>query len=131
MVGVDGADHQKRAALGSPFSLRSGDDSCRQKNLLPTTESRSQYAIVNYINWKINPKMTVGFRSDLLDDRKGQRTGIATKYAENTLYATRYFGSTVILQPEIRFDHSWDRLGYNGGTARNQFFVGADLIYKF
>ncbi len=32
---------------------------------------------------------------------------------------------------QIRFDHSWDRPGYNNGTARNQFFVGADLIYEF
>lgn len=90
-----------------------------------------EYAIVNYINREINPHLTVGFRSDLLNDKKGQRTGIATKYTENTLYATKYFGTTVMLRPEIRFDHSWDRAGYNNGTARNQFFVGADLIYKF
>ena len=90
-----------------------------------------EYAIVNYVNREINPKLTVGFRSDFLDDKKGQRTGVATKYTENTLYATKYFGSTVLLRPEIRFDHSWDKLGYNNGTARNQFFVGADLIYKF
>jgi hypothetical protein len=36
-----------------------------------------------------------------------------------------------MLRPEIRFDHSWDALGYNSGTAKNQFFAGADLIYKF
>ena len=90
-----------------------------------------EYAIVNYINREINPKLTIGFRSDFLDDKKGQRTGIATKYTENTLYATKYFGSSVLLRPEIRFDHSWDKLGYNNGTARNQFFAGADLIYKF
>ena len=90
-----------------------------------------EYAIVNYINREVNPHLTVGFRSDLLNDKKGQRTGIATKYTENTLYATKYFGTTVMLRPEIRFDHSWDKPGYNNGTARNQFFVGADLIYKF
>lgn len=90
-----------------------------------------EYAFVNYVNREINSKLMIGFRSDLLNDKKGQRTGIATKYTENTLYATKYFGSTVLLRPEIRFDHSWDKLGYNNGTARNQFFVGADLIYKF
>jgi hypothetical protein len=90
-----------------------------------------EYAVVNYINREINPTLTVGFRSDFLDDKKGQRTGVATKYTENTLYATKYFGSSVLLRPEIRFDHSWDKLGYNNGTARNQFFAGADLIYKF
>jgi hypothetical protein len=35
------------------------------------------------------------------------------------------------LRPELRFDHSWDRRGYDNGTARNQFFFGMDLIYKF
>ena len=90
-----------------------------------------EYAVVNYINREVNSKLAIGFRSDFLDDKKGQRTGIATKYTENTLYATRYFGSTVLLRPEIRFDHSWDKPGYNNGAARNQFFVGADLIYKF
>jgi Putative beta-barrel porin-2, OmpL-like. bbp2 len=90
-----------------------------------------EYAVVNYLNREVNSKLMVGFRSDFLDDKKGQRTGIATKYTENTLYATKYFGSTVMLRPEIRFDHSWDKLGYNNGTARNQFFAGADLIYKF
>jgi Putative beta-barrel porin-2, OmpL-like. bbp2 len=90
-----------------------------------------EYAIVNYINREINSKLMIGFRSDLLDDKKGQRTGFATKYTENTLYATKYIGSTIMLRPEIRFDHSWDLAAYNNGKARNQFFFGMDLIYKF
>jgi len=90
-----------------------------------------EYAIVNYLNREINSKFMIGFRSDFLDDKKGQRTGFATKYTENTLYATKYIGSTIMLRPEIRFDHSWDLAAYNGGKARNQFFFGMDLIYKF
>ena len=90
-----------------------------------------EYAFVNYINREFNSKFFAGFRTDFLDDKKGQRTGIAGKYTENTLYATKYIGSTILLRPEIRFDHSWDARGYDGGTARNQFFFGADLIYKF
>ena len=72
-----------------------------------------------------------GFRSDLLNDKKGQRTGIAGKYTENTFYLTKYVGNTVMFRPELRFDHSWDREGYNNGTARNQLFFGMDVIYKF
>ena len=90
-----------------------------------------EYAIVNYLNREINAKLMIGFRSDFLDDKKGQRTGFATKYTENTLYATKYIGSTIMLRPEIRFDHSWDLAAYNNGKARNQFFFGMDLIYKF
>jgi Putative beta-barrel porin-2, OmpL-like. bbp2 len=90
-----------------------------------------EYAVVNYLNREINSKLMVGFRSDLLDDKKGQRTGLATKYTENTLYATKYIGSTVLFRPELRFDHSWDLRGYNGGKSRNQLFFGMDVIYKF
>jgi Putative beta-barrel porin-2, OmpL-like. bbp2 len=90
-----------------------------------------EWAIVNYVNREINSKFFIGFRSDFLDDKKGQRTGFATKYTENTLYATKYIGSTVMIRPELRFDHSWDLAAYNNGKARNQLFFGMDLIYKF
>lgn len=90
-----------------------------------------EYAVLNYINREISPKLMAGFRSDFLDDKKGQRTGLASKYTENTLYATKYIGNTVMLRPEVRFDHSWDLRGYNNGKSRNQLFFGADLIYKF
>jgi hypothetical protein len=90
-----------------------------------------EYAVVNYVNREFNPHFFAGFRSDLLNDKKGQRTGVPGKYTENTLYATKYFGSSVLIRPELRFDHSWDRNGYDNGKARNQFFFGADLIYKF
>jgi hypothetical protein len=90
-----------------------------------------EYAVVNYVNREFNSKLMVGFRSDRLNDKKGQRTGIAGKYTENTLYATKYIGTTIMLRPELRFDHSWDARGHANGTARSQFFFGADLIYKF
>jgi hypothetical protein len=90
-----------------------------------------EYAVVNYINRDINSKLMIGFRSDLLNDKKGQRTGLASKYTENTLYVTKYIGNTIMFRPELRFDHSWDLRGYNNGRFRNQFFFGMDMIYKF
>jgi len=90
-----------------------------------------EYAIVNYLNREVSSKLMWGFRSDLLDDKKGQRTGIAGKYTENTFYITKYIGNTIMLRPELRFDHSWDARGYNDGKSRSQLFFGADLIYKF
>ena len=58
------------------------------------------YAFVNYLNRQFTPKFYVGFRSDMLNEKKGQRTGIPGS-SENTLYATKYFGSTVLLRPEL------------------------------
>jgi Putative beta-barrel porin-2, OmpL-like. bbp2 len=48
-----------------------------------------EYAIVNYLNRDVTSKFMIGFRFDLLNDKKGQRTGIDTKYTENTFYLTR------------------------------------------
>jgi hypothetical protein len=90
-----------------------------------------EHAAVNYLNRDINSKFMMGFRSDFLDDERGQRTGFKTKYTENTLYMTRYWGNTIMLRPELRFDHSWDLSAYNNGTAKNQLFFGMDFIYKF
>src|ERR1700722_14357119 len=45
-----------------------------------------EYSRVKYVNRHINSTLMCGFRSDFLDDRKGQRTGFATKYTDNTFY---------------------------------------------
>jgi hypothetical protein len=90
-----------------------------------------EYAAMNYLNRAINSKLYMGMRSGLVNDKKGQRTGTPGKYTANAIYVTKNFGSTVMLRSELRFDHSWDRVAYNNGKARNQLFFGVDLIYKF
>ncbi len=90
-----------------------------------------EYAIVNYLQKEFNPHLFMSFRSDFLDDKKGQRTGFATKYSENTLMFSKWIGNTVVFRPEIRFDRSWDLKAYNNGKNNNQFTSAADLIYKF
>lgn len=90
-----------------------------------------EYAVINYLNHEVNSKLYVGLRCGLMNDKKGQRTGTAGKYTANTLYGTWNVGSTVMLRSEVRFDHSWDRKGYDSGMARNQFLFVVDVIYKF
>jgi len=90
-----------------------------------------EYAIENYVEHEVNSKLILSFRSELVDDKKGQRTGYATKYSENTLSATRYIGSTIMIRPELRFEHSYDVRAYDDGRDRGQFTVASDLIYRF
>jgi hypothetical protein len=90
-----------------------------------------EWAMLNYINKQLSPHDFVSFRSDFLNDKKGQRTGYATKYSEATLMLSHWVGSTVQLRPEIRFDHAWDRRAYDRGTRTNQFTYAADLILHF
>lgn len=90
-----------------------------------------EYAVVNYLEKELSPKMYLSFRSDFLDDKKGQRTGYATKYAENTLSLGKWIGNTILFRPEVRFDRAYDRKAYDNGTRQNQFMFASDIIYKF
>jgi Putative beta-barrel porin-2, OmpL-like. bbp2 len=90
-----------------------------------------EYAMVNYLNKELNAHNFVGFRSDFLDDKKGQRTGYNTKYSETTLMLAHWIGSTVQIRPEVRFDRAWDRKAYDNGTRQSQFTVASDLIFHF
>lgn len=90
-----------------------------------------EYAAVNFIQKSFSPTFYLSFRSEFMDDKKGQRTSFATKYSENTFAAVKWFGNTVLLRPELRFDRSWDRAAYNGGRSNNQFTLATDLVYRF
>ncbi len=90
-----------------------------------------EYAVENYVEHEVNSKLILSFRSEVVDDKKGQRTGYATKFSENTLSATRYVGSTIMIRPEVRFEHSYDAKAYDYGRDRSQFTVASDLIYRF
>ena len=90
-----------------------------------------EWAIDNYLNRQLDAHSFLGLRSDFLDDKKGQRTGYATKYTENTFSYNRWIGSTIQFRPELRFDHSWDRAAYDRGTRSSQLTVATDLILHF
>ncbi len=90
-----------------------------------------EYAAANYILKQLSEHDFIGFRSDLLNDKKGQRTGVNTKYTENTLMWSHWIGTTVQIRPEIRFDHAWDRKSYDQGTRQSQFTAACDLIFHY
>jgi hypothetical protein len=90
-----------------------------------------EYAAVNYILRQLSDHDFIGIRSDLLNDKKGQRTGVNTRYTENTLMLSHWIGTTVQMRPEIRFDHAWDRKSYDRGTRKSQLTVASDLIFHF
>jgi Putative beta-barrel porin-2, OmpL-like. bbp2 len=90
-----------------------------------------EYAVQNYVLRQLSEHDFVGFRSDLLNDKKGQRTGVNTKYTENTLMLSHWIGTTVQIRPEIRFDRAWDRKSYDRGTRQSQLTVACDLIFHY
>jgi hypothetical protein len=90
-----------------------------------------EFAAVNYLEKQLSPKNYLSIRTDFLDDMKGQRTGVKNRYAEETLMWGHWVGSTILLRPELRFDHAFDRRAYDNGTRQSQFQVAMDVIFKF
>jgi len=90
-----------------------------------------EYAVVNFLQKELSAHDFLSFRSDFLDDKKGQRTGYATRYTENTITWSHWIGSTIQLRPELRFERAWDRKAYDNGRNQNQLTVASDLIFHF
>jgi len=90
-----------------------------------------EYAMVNFLQKELSPHDFLSFRSDFLDDKKGQRTGYATRYSENTVMWCHWIGTTVQIRPELRFERAWDQKAYDQGRRHNQLTVASDLIFHF
>ena len=90
-----------------------------------------EWAMVSYVEKQFSARNYLSIRSDFLDDVKGQRTGYKTRYAEETLMWGHWVGNTIILRPEIRFDHSFDVAAYDNGTRKWQLQLAMDVILKY
>ena len=90
-----------------------------------------EWAAVNYVEKQLSGKDYLSFRTDTLNDERGQRTGYKTQYAEGSLMWGHYVGSTILLRPELRFDHSFQLAAYDRGTRKSQFQFALDVIFKY
>ncbi len=90
-----------------------------------------EYAAVNFLQFEKSTHDFFSLRTDMLNDKKGQRTGYQTRYYEETLSWTHWIGTTVQIRPELRFDRALDRNSYDGGKHQNQFTAASDLIFHF
>jgi Putative beta-barrel porin-2, OmpL-like. bbp2 len=90
-----------------------------------------EWAAVNYLEKEFSAKNYLTIRNEYFDDIRGQRTGFRTRYSEHLLGWGHWFGSTVLVRPEIRFERAYDQPAYDAGTKKNQFVLAGDLIYHF
>ncbi len=96
-----------------------------------------EWAVVNYINYQAGPRDIVTWRTDYLNDARGQRTGFKTRYYEVDLGFTHWLGDAIELRPEVRFEHARDVDAYDNpsavpGAGRNsQFMFAMDAILHF
>ncbi len=99
------------------------------------------YAVVNYVEHEFdNHHASLNIRNEFVDDIRGQRTGVATKYSEHLVGFNFWLGSTVTFRPELRLEHSYDGPAYDSPfvngvagapTKTTQLTLAGDLIYHF
>jgi hypothetical protein len=90
-----------------------------------------EWAIVNYLLFKLSDKSFITLRNEIVDDIKGQRTGYATKYSEHAIGLTYWLSKSVALRPELRYEHSYNTPAYDNGRYSGQFMAAMDLICRF
>lgn len=90
-----------------------------------------EWAILNYLEFKLSKKDYLSLRNEFMNDPKGQRTGYATEYSSHGIGWAHWFNSWLGIRPEFRFERSYAVPAYNRGTHQNQFILAADLIVRY
>ena len=86
---------------------------------------------VNYIEYKIQDKNFMSFRTDYLHDPRGQFSGFATSYMSWTLGLTHLISPFISVRPEVRYETAFNATPYNNGTKKNQTLFVVDAIVRF
>jgi hypothetical protein len=102
-------------------------------------------SICQYLSYVFGPELTGIGRFEVFDDFEGQRTGFEGAYTALTLglqYRPKLTGAlanSLIIRPEVRYDHYWGNTGAgpfdpdqtNTGRARDLFTAGTDVILRW
>jgi hypothetical protein len=89
------------------------------------------FGAVNYLNIELNPRNMLSVRNEFYNDVRGQRTGFATRYSSHTVGITHWVSQDLEIQPEIRYEHSYDTHAYNAGKKNYQAVVLLDAILHY
>jgi Putative beta-barrel porin-2, OmpL-like. bbp2 len=90
-----------------------------------------EWAIVNYLVKQFSTQDYLTIRNEYFNDIAGQRTGFKTQYSEHLIGWGHWIGSTVLIRPELRFEHAYDAPAYNAGTKKSQLVFASDVIFHF
>jgi hypothetical protein len=88
---------------------------------------------VDYLAYKFSPSDFAVFRTDYLNDPRGERSGFATSYGSLTLGVTHYITPKLMMRPEFRIEKAF-RPGvtpWDNGTKGYQTTFGMDAIGFF
>ncbi len=108
-----------------------GANGAQCKNANDLTCYAPEWAITNYVERQFSKHDYMTIRNEYLDDIVGQRTGFKTRYSEHLIGWGHWIGTTVLLRPELRFEHAYDTPVYNNGTKKSQLMLAGDVIFFF
>ncbi len=90
-----------------------------------------EWAVVNYVERQFSKHDYMSIRNEYFDDIVGQRTGVKNRYSEHLIGWGHWVGTTILLRPELRFEHAYDNKIYNNGTKQSQLTLAGDVIFFF
>ncbi len=95
---------------------------------------------VQYWNYKVTPLDNISLRLEYYHDEQGQRTTVATRYADVGLGWQHWFSPQVEIRPEVTYYRSFNAPAFNGNfnvtpiVVPNKYYMwlGAmDIIWHF
>jgi len=104
----------------------------------PLTCTSDTQTFLLYVNYSPNKLNNFSVRTEYFNDPNGQRTGVASAYADVAFSWQHWLSPQVELRPEIAYYRSIDNLAFNGNAnagiapTRNWAVIAAsDLIWHF
>jgi hypothetical protein len=85
-------------------------------------------AFLNYVERQFGAHNTLSVRNEFVNDIKGQRTGIRTRYTEHLISWNHWIGTSLLFRPEIRYEHAYDNPPFDNGTKKSQLIFAGDVI---
>ncbi len=99
---------------------------------VPIAGNAPAIGLVNYTEIKLSKRNFLSLRPiDILDDKKGERTGFATTYESWTAGITHRFSDLISVRPELRYEYAFSAKPYDNGTKSGQFMFAVDAIIRF
>jgi hypothetical protein len=125
---VGGTINNYNVATGGPIYLGAGGG---PGAFLPGLSSADGF--VDYLEAIVTPKDFVSFRTDYMNDPRGERSGFATSYGSLTLGLTHKFSPIFMMRPEFRVEKAFAQgvTPYDNGTKAYQTTFGMDAILNF
>jgi hypothetical protein len=109
------------AGGGTPFSPQfipfNAPNAALCPSATPLTCTADEQSFLLYVNYSPNKLNNFSIRTEWFDDKEGQRTGVATRYADVAFSWQHWLSPQIELRPEIAYYRSLDALAFNGNAS--------------